>query len=88
MSDLKYGKYIIKISDYLDAEGETKGKELSDKMEELAADFISENGLSLKVDDLWNDGTAEEVRSIMLLTPESSFFVDDYFQELVDRVVS
>ena len=81
-------KYTIKISDYLDIEGEIKGEVLSDKMEELAADYISENALDLEVNDLWNDGTAEEVRSIMFLNSESSFFVDDYFQELVERVIS
>ena len=75
-------KYIIRANDFLDLDG----AELSDKMEELAADYISENEVDAEVDDLWNDGVAEEFRDRLQSSPDSDIYVDDYFQELIERM--
>lgn len=75
-------KYQLIVKDYLEED-----EKFSDKMEELAADYIKEHDLPITVDYLWNDGTAEEARDSLYIASKEDgiFFADLFFEDLIDR---
>lgn len=78
--------YKINAANFFDDDGELKSEALDKKMEELAVSYLSEKHIDIDVDYLWNDGTAEEIRDILQNSPDSDIYVDDYFQELIERM--
>lgn len=78
-------KYTI---DPKDIPIEDVGAKLDEKMEEIAAEYIKDNNLDLEIDDLWNDGLCEDVlERVNIARDENSlFYVDEYFQELIDSM--
>ena len=76
-------KYELEPNIYIN---EDASRILSGKMEELAAAYIRENDLSVGIDDLWNDSTAEAARSALDYASEHNekFYADIFFDTLLN----